>query len=334
MNQTILVLSLGICVSCNKTLDEQTENNTSINLKSTSNELNLGTWETISTSFGSADDYDFLIGKFTSDDTDDLIRVSEDNGKAYLIKADNEFSSWNYQCKYGETTKNEFHSGDFDGDGISDVFKSGRDGKGWINYGRDGLDDYWDWHKTSFGKCSHNGFIIGDFDGDGLDDIMKIGKSDGIANVAYADETFATYHKLRKYGITKSNKYKTGDFDGDGYTDVLKVGSDGKGWINYATDGLSDYWDWNKSSFGAKACAYLIGDFDLDGKDDIIKVDNDSTEGTAYIAYASEEFSTWNYISAFGLIDSNTYYTGDFNGDGNVDVLKISSAGKAYVSYN
>ncbi len=42
VKEIAFVLILGICISCNKSLDEEKDNGTSVNLKSTSTDLNFG----------------------------------------------------------------------------------------------------------------------------------------------------------------------------------------------------------------------------------------------------------------------------------------------------
>ncbi len=227
---------------------------------------------------------------------------------------------------------NIFRTGDFDGDGGTDILKLGSDGKAWIRYES---DTFASWNGLgSYGKYSKNKFYTGDFDGDGLTDVLKVG-TDEIAHINYATDGLSDSwdFKQRSFcGDYDDNIFRIGDFDGDGEDDILKLGSDGKAWIKYASgsfaswNGLGSYGKYSKNKF-------YTGDFDGDGLTDVLKVGSDEI---AHINYATDGLSdSWDLKKKSFCDDynDNIFLTGDFDGDGDDDVIKIGDDSKGWIRY-
>ena len=229
---------------------------------------------------------------------------------------------------------NSWHSvgtGDFDGDGKSDiVLQNADDGQCfvWEMKGLDVKDSGvvgWtpptkSWHAVG----------TGDFDGDGRSDILLQNAEDGQCFVW--EMNGLSVNASGVVGWTPpSSEWKvagTGDFDGDGKSDIL---------LQNAADGMCFVWEMN--GLGVKDSGVVgwtppsaawhavgTGDFDGDGKSDILLQNTD--DGTCFV---------WEMnglkVKDSGLVgwtppssDWRVAGTGDFDGDGKSDILLQNGA--------
>ena len=172
-----------------------------------------------------------------------------------------------------------------------------------------------------------------DFSGDGRSDMLLrdstsnyltewVGSSDGslINNGASS-----TYYLTPDWHVAG-----TGDFNGDGRVDLL-LKSD-SGWV---TDWLANA-DGSFTNNGANASLYFTsnwqiagtGDFTGDGRDGFLLRDPTSGWLTEWVATANGGFTN-NGANAtlYFTPDWHVVATGDFNGDGNTDILLRNDAG-------
>lgn len=104
--------------------------------------------------------------------------------------------------------------GDFDGNGIDDLFYSYR-GNWYVAFnGASRIE------KVNSSGVSSSELMVGDFDGDGKDDIFRAAK--GKWRVSYGARSGWVH--INNSGIPAS-KLRLGDFDGDGISDVLTTSS-------------------------------------------------------------------------------------------------------------
>ena len=234
-------------------------------------------------------------------------------------------------------------TGDFDGNGTIDIGRITETGVEIYNqYGTDigtstlpvGYDTYISGYKYPV--------ITGDFNGDGKTDLARVSDtginvfiSGGTANSLTAG---GTINDLGRGVCSTAVSYPvvTGDFNGDGRTDIGRVTNSGVT-IYLADDSLS----WSDSvtlgDFGYNVSTssilypMIIGDINGDGLTDLGRVNN-----TGISFYLSDGNGGWDSsIDAIDDLGKTTYtsssdypvITGDFNGDGRLDVGRITGSG-------
>jgi hypothetical protein len=205
-------------------------------------------------------------------------------------------------------------SGDFDGDGVADLFTAVPDGKG-----------SYQWLYASGGKAPFKplgtgpdlpGLHFGDFDGDGITDVLfqKAGSGEEFDWLLSSGGTKAPAHL--RYGRDLAT-IGIGDFDGDGTADLLGdlVRPDGLyQWVMYK----SGRGDPQPLAYAQSMSALRFADFDKDGKADVF---SDSTEGGVTRWLISRGAST-NYVSLAGpLPPLSTIALADVDGDNATDLI-------------
>ena len=180
----------------------------------------------------------------------------------------------------------------------------------------------------------------------------------GVDSSTYADN-FYSNNKLFKYCDAGYNNFYTGDFDGDGKADFIEILGSTK---NDRTGAVLDYKAFLVSpnggrtkeikNFGVdgsplypltvlKDTSVITMDFDGDGKTDLLV----PTATKSYVlTISSTGVLTANSSIAYSTTlvkDGDKIYPGDFNGDGNTDLLVgtgsqwkiLYSTGKSFESY-
>lgn len=121
-----------------------------------------------------------------------------------------------------------------------------------------------------------------------------------------------------------------GDFDGDGKDDLSTKGSDGKWWIDFASNGLGTWDDTSHYGYGGTGHHPYVGDFDGDGKDDLCEK---TDEWNLFIDYASNGLGIWDEYH-YGYNGSDAHLViGDFDGDGKDDLSVKKDDGKWWFDY-
>lgn len=190
--------------------------------------------------------------------------------------------------------------GDFNGDGITDIFSvfSGQwryapgAENGWIDLLAD---------ATTLANLR-----FGDFNGDGITDVFtKTG-----SQWKYAPGGTGTWINLATDATIPLADLRFGDFDGDGKTDVF----------------CKDAVRWKYSSGGTTAWINLkanpetidqvrLGDFDGDGKTDVF------TKTGSQWKYSSGAAVSWANLATDATVPLADLRFGDFDGDGKTDVF-------------
>ena len=196
----------------------------------------------------------------------------------------------------------ELGFGDFDGDGITDVFHRRYDGQwryssggvlGWVYLNRSGapIDE----------------LDFGDFNGDGITDVFHR-NTDG--QWRYSSGGVSDWINLNR-SQAPGYELHFGDFDADGNTDVFHRDADGQ-W-RYSSGGVSDWINLNRSQ--APGDELRFGDFDADGNTDVFHRD-----ANGQWRYSSGGISNWINLNHSGAPGDELGF-GDFNGDGKTDVF-------------
>ncbi len=177
-----------------------------------------------------------------------------------------------------------------------------------------------------------DGLVIADFDNDGdLDFILGNGDLDE-AYLYRNDGVGAFTPTIVATGITPESdfcsQFRAGDIDGDGWIDW--VGGDGGGakwWFRNNRDGTFAPYALDVSWHDDLLPTLDVGDFDNDGNDDIVMMDaygNTSCRVRLYRGDGAGGFihsQVIDYLADSGTHSAFGLAAGDFNGDGDLDLV-------------
>lgn len=332
----------------------------------------FNTPDTITTSYGmslslwSAEYRRLIPGDFNGDGkTDILLQGLTEADPTYILIANNNggfndalniTTYYNMSASLWSTEDRRLVSGDFNGDGKTDVLIQGftdtdptllLTGKasGGFNdkqdiAGSNGISGN-DW-GSAYRRIS-----TGDFNGDGKTDVLLQGVDAGrntlllLANGqgGFSRQDITGLYLMGVDAWAGNQRYMaTGDFNGDGKTDVLLQGSttdnetllltaEGSGGFNDKQT-ITNLYGMSGSSWSAQYERLVTGDFNGDGKTDILLQGASTGRPTLLLmADGNGGFIKKDITTSYNMSDdawaSNQRYmsTGDFNGDGKTDVL-------------
>jgi Ca2+-binding RTX toxin-like protein len=222
---------------------------------------------------------------------------------------------------------------DFNGDGRSDVLWRDDSGRvtDWLGQANSGLSGNFanadanagtDWHIAG----------TGDFNGDGRGDILWRNDNGNVTNwLGQAKGGFASNFANAFYQVDNSwHVAGTGDFNGDGRSDVLWRNDSGRvtDWLGQANSGFSGNFANSDANAGTDWHIVGTGDFNGDGIDDVLWR-NDNGNVTDWLGQANGGFAS-NFGNVFYQVDNGWHVagTGDFNGDGLMDILWRNNSGE------
>ncbi|MFB9991307.1 FG-GAP-like repeat-containing protein [Deinococcus oregonensis] len=236
---------------------------------------------------------------------------------------------------WGDSVK--WFSGDFNGDGRSDI------GAAWNNGGHNTLTvrpstgsafNQVHWLVDAGGWIDSTIWLPGDYNGDGLTDVAGVWNNGGKVSIAVfpSDGKKFLYWSQwsdRDGGWGDSVKWFVGDFNGDGRSDI------GAAWNNEGRTTLTvrqstgsafthvhwllDAGRWSDSS------VFEGGDYNGDGKTDVARLWNDLGNNSVAVTLSNgRQFQgpvDWS-VRDGGWIQGNTvkWVVGDFTGDGRSDI--------------
>jgi len=186
--------------------------------------------------------------------------------------------------------------------------------------------------EFQWAKDNSTGSTRGDFDKDGDTDILLRQTSTGqwrLFNVQSGNTVSNAFFNI--YAASDTTYQGQGDFDGDGDADVLTRSASTGQWRiftvqNGAVTGSTSPAAYANSSYTLAAIADLNGD----GTDDIL-LRNTGGDGSWRAFYVTNNAVTSNaYFAAYTAADYVMQTAGDFDGDGDDDVLLRSTSTGQY----
>ena len=291
-------------------------------------------------------------GDFNGDGYLDFAGYQGQTGNVYVSRNNSgaTFSPILWGSFSGSHTWIDWRSGDFNGDGKSDLLaRSEQTGDVYValaNTTGTGFDTETVWANLSTSD-SWVDFQIGDFDADGIDDIAvrnndngewTVGLSNGTLSFTLSGTAWATYDPADAFSYVSTVHTETYPFNplpgeqifaqnlGTADWTVLTPNAGATAFDSSINSGWSDLITWVYQN---------VGDFNGDGYSDVIAMD-DST-GEWYVSIGNIDgtlndptvWSTW--LIPAGYIDPQV---GDINGDGRDDLITRDATGNGrwYVS--
>lgn len=206
--------------------------------------------------------------------------------------------SWAFRNNVG-AAPSQLGVGDFNGDGVADVFRANGST---FAYSPGGSGGYVTLTSSGYARSS---LALADFNGDGRTDVFR---ADGTGWYVYYAGTPSGWNKISG-SVYPLSSLAVADFNGDGRADVFR--SDGsRWWVSWS--GTSGWSQLNTS--GAPFSQLGFADFNGDRRADVIWI-----SGTSWsVSYSGT--SGWSQINTSGVSRSEVAFA-DFNGDGRADVF-------------
>jgi len=294
-----------------------------------------------------------LVGVFKDDfngDTKSDILLKNAAGSLYVLAGKADGVAYGTPARiYKESTPATYTvvgTGDFNGDQNVDILLKNAAGSLYVLFGKDDGMSYATTPTRIYKESNPATYSVvgtGDFNNDTHCDILLknaagslyvlYGKADGMS---YATTPTRIYKESSPATYTVVG---TGDFNGDMNCDILLKNAAGSLYVlfgkddgvSYATTATRIY----KESTPATYTVVGTGDFNGDGNDDVLLK---NAAGSLYVLFGKADGVAYATTATRIYKESvpATYSvvgTGDYNGDGNTDILLKNAAGSLYVLF-
>ncbi|MHB8985545.1 MAG: DUF2334 domain-containing protein [Eubacteriales bacterium] len=289
-----------------------------------------------------------LAADFNGDRRDDLAAGDLLSGRFYAALSNvdgaiprNNPASWGPAGEWlsgwakGEGT--QVVSGDFNGDGLSDLAAMDKEGKVWVatSDGNKFAARDLTWGKFPFaGK-----FFAGDFNGDGKCDLLCWSPTEDTWRVmlSRADSFTEPYIWLSGWANGEDVNVVVGDFNGDKKKDLAMVEKEHGAWRVALSNGSGFFPSegtgdgaWFNNFAAGNAWQVAVGDFNGGGCDDVV-VYNNTTGKWEFARSTGKNFLWGDWVALWGKDEKAHLLVADFNGDGRSDLAAERHFGEVTV---
>jgi hypothetical protein len=212
-----------------------------------------------------------------------------------------------------------WYVGDFDKDGLDDIFRYVAGVSGAQVFLSDGTKFNFSGSWTGAGHGT-DGWYVGDFNGDGRDDIFRYVAGVSGAQVFLSDGAKFNYNGSWTGAGHGTDGWYVGDFNGDGRDDIFRYIPGVSGADMFLSDGAKFNYNGSWTGAGHGTDGWYAGDFDGDGKDDIFRYAPSVSGAQVFLSDGAK----FNYNGSWTGAGHGTdgWYIGDFDGDGRDDIFR------------
>ena len=279
----------------------------------------------------------FYTSDFNQDGDADIIHLRKDPStsiSSFYIHMNNNNGYFNKIADFSYEFYSilSFYTGDFNGDGINDIFytaSAGGNVKGYVIYIT--YDEITNIITAETVNTSINlpptftnpRFYISDFSGDGLMDCCAIYGQTTLGQCMFylsnEDEPLHTIVSNASLYFDNEKIY-IGDFDGDFKSELLAIGSVQAKIVQL----ISNNSNVSKSPAPDEFCEInsklVVGDFNSDGKADVLQFLNSSENNWKFYHSYGKGFISEDILSLDNLAGNNRIFAVDLNGDSRTDI--------------
>jgi RHS repeat-associated protein len=285
--------------------------------------------------FGQPSSWETFSGDFNGDGKTDFVRICETYLHTFISKGDGTFSISKYEYpgwNFGRPSTWTTISGDFNGDGKTDLIRMGATYLHTMFSNGDGsfIPGQFKYDGMNFGQPSSWETFSGDFNGDGKTDFVRICETYLHTFISKGDGTFSiSKYEYPGWNFGRPSTWTTisGDFNGDGKTDLIRMGATYLHTMFSKGDGsfVPGQFKYEGMDFGQPSTWETFSeDFNGDNKTDFVRMGSHYlhpfiSNGDGTFSISKYEYPGWD----FGQPSSWETLTGDYNGDGKTDVVRI-----------
>jgi RHS repeat-associated protein len=244
---------------------------------------------------------------------------------------------WSTAWTGNDTIQSIVRTGDFNGDGKTDVYFHWSDGNDWVGVSTGAGFSWQLWANGFAGNATIQNIVrVADFNGDGKTDVY-FHWSDGndwVGLSTGAGFSWQLWSTNWTGNDTLQSLIQTADFNGDGKSDLYFHWSDGNDWVGVSTGSGFNWQLWSNAWAGNGTLQSIVkaGDFNGDGRDDVYFHWSDGNDWVGVSTGSGFNWQLWGNGFAGNTTIQNIVRIADFNGDGKTDVYFRWSDGNDWLA--